>query len=267
MDWRTARRKQRLEKKSSNKLRRVTWNVTNRRSATKRWDKDKHWTLDNEKKVKVQPQRERADPQLTRTRGLTKRTDQEAACEIKNLSTAEEPQRVGSQTVDAHEVAGLPTSWAATTNVAGTQLEPDWAQLDVKDGRISKGSSSVSLPRFLRIQKTAVIPQLQYTEEKFYVTDEQDRARWSRRQRSPTMLVDVIAIMQTSCDSPKAQVQQRTVEMMQIHVQFHRQRCDRLCGMDDTSSSSVDLRARSAGAMCGHGHCCAFFWRGHSTMR
>ena len=45
--------------------------------------------------------------------------------ERENLSTAEEPQRAGNQTVDAYEVAGLPTSWAATTNVTDTQLEPD----------------------------------------------------------------------------------------------------------------------------------------------
>ena len=36
-------------------------------------------------------------------------------------------------------------------------------------------SSSVGLTRFLRIQKTTVIPQLQYTEEK--ISDEQDQAR------------------------------------------------------------------------------------------
>ena len=56
---------------------------------------------------------------------MTKRTYQEGERENKNLSTAEEPQRAGSQTVDAHEVAGMPTSWAATTNVTGTELEPD----------------------------------------------------------------------------------------------------------------------------------------------
>ena len=33
-------------------------------------------------------------------------------------------------------------------------------------------------------------------------------------------LVDVISIMQTSYDSPKVHMQQRTVEMMQIQVQF-----------------------------------------------
>ena len=37
---------------------------------------------------------------------------------------------------------------------------------------------------------------------------------------SPTKLVDVVAIMQTSYDSPRVQVQQRTVEMIQIQVQF-----------------------------------------------
>ena len=36
----------------------------------------------------------------------------------KNLNTAEEPQRAGNQTVDAYEVASLPTSWAATSNTA-----------------------------------------------------------------------------------------------------------------------------------------------------
>ena len=75
--------------------------------------------VDTEKKNK------RADLQLVRTRDLMKRTDQEAERENKNLSTAAEPQRDGRQTADAHEVAGMPTSWAATTNVTGTQLEPD----------------------------------------------------------------------------------------------------------------------------------------------
>ena len=72
------------------------------------------------------------------------------------------------KTVDVHELAGLPTSWAAMTNVTGTQNEPDLAQLDVKDGRISKCSSSIRLLRFLGMQ---------YTKEKFEVTDEQDGAR------------------------------------------------------------------------------------------
>ena len=65
--------------------------------------------VDNEKKhkradlqlVREQPQRERADLQLVSTRELTKRTDQEAERENKNLSTAEETQRAGNQTVDA----------------------------------------------------------------------------------------------------------------------------------------------------------------------
>ena len=48
-------------------------------------------------------------------------------------------------------------------------------------------------------------------------------------QSSPTKLVEIIAIMQTNYDSPKVQqVQQRTVEMIQIQIQIRVQSIDKV---------------------------------------
>ena len=64
------------------------------------------------------------------------------------------------------------------------------------------------------MQKTIVIPHLQYTEKIINFIDEQDRARGSRKQSSPTKLVEVISCKQvTTVGKSKSNKEQSMIQI------------------------------------------------------
>ena len=143
VDGWTARRRQRLEKKSSHKKLRMTQNVKKQSQRfpvvkQKQALDDGQW--DERKRTSTATQNgsvaagrafylvKRAILQLKRRRGLIKRTAQEVERENKNLITAEESQKVGSNFVDAHDgkLFNLLDKWDYVTSKT---LEQD-CQLD-----------------------------------------------------------------------------------------------------------------------------------------